>query len=79
MHVSYNEWILILYWKLDNPCYSLGDYLAISAQGKHVKFSTTIWGVLAILTDIVFRGLFLAYMFSIIKAKTFPLLGRVIY
>ena len=61
------------------PYYSLGDYLAISAQGTNVKFSTTIWGVLAILTDIVFRGLFLAYMFSIIKAKTFPLLGRVIY
>ena len=59
--------------------YSLGDYLAISAQGTDVKFSTTIWGVLAILTDIVFRGLFLAYMFSIIKDKTFPLLGRVIY
>ena len=55
--------------------YSLGDYLAISAQGTDVKFSTTIWGVLAILTDIVF----LAYMFSIIKDKTFPLLGRVIY
>ena len=49
----------------------LAEYLALSVNDDDeildYPFSTTIWGMLTILTDTMLRGIFLAYAMTIIK------------
>ena len=50
----------------------LAEYLALSVNADDDEildypFSTTIWGMLTILTDTMLRGIFLAYAMTIIK------------
>jgi hypothetical protein len=50
----------------------LAEYLALSVNDDDDEildypFSTTIWGMLTILTDTMLRGIFLAYAMTIIK------------
>ena len=54
--------------------YGIADYVTSGTHGLDADFIMIVWSSLAACIDTVFRGLFLAYITSIVKAYVFVIL-----